>query len=169
MTRFLVTPERSKLTAVANSSVHPIHGEGCRLSGWVDAVAREGVIDTAQAVSAYIELQTAALTADNPLVNREIQRRLDARRYPTVRAEINEVTELANGRYGVRGKLTLHGVTEEVSGEAAVAVGADGVMTVDGELTLDIREFGLEPPKVLGLRVYPEVAVRLTVTAAPDD
>ncbi|MCW2633522.1 MAG: YceI-like domain, partial [Pseudonocardia sp.] len=93
---------------------------------------------------------------------------LDARRYPSVRADIDELAKLDSGRYSVRGKLSLHGITQEVSGEAAIAVGPDGVMKVDGELTLDIREYGLEPPKVLGLRVYPEVDVRLTVIATPD-
>ncbi len=168
MTRFTIVPARSELTAVANSSVHPIHGEGRPLTGWVDAEVKDGVVDVSQPAGAYIELEVSALRADNPLVNREIQRRLDVRRYPTVRAEINEVTELARGRYGVRGKLTLHGTTNEVSGEAVLAVGEDDVMTVDGELTFDIRDFGLEPPKLLGLRVHPDIAVRVRVTAAPD-
>ncbi len=168
MTRFTITPGRSELTAVANSSVHPIHGEGKPLSGWIEAVVTDGVVDVSQPASAHLELEVTSLRADNALVNREIQRRLDPRRYPTVRADIDELTEVGNGRYGVHGKLSLHGVTQEVSGEAAVAVGPDGVMKVDGELTLDIREYGLEPPKVLGLRVYPEVDVRLTVVATPD-
>ncbi len=169
MTRFTITPGRSELTAVANSSVHPIHGEGRPLSGWVEAVVKGDAVDATQPASAHLELEVKSLRADNPLVNREIQRRLDVRRYPTVRADIDELTALGNGRYGVRGKLSLHGVTQEVSGEAVVTVGPDGVMSVDGGLTLDIRDFGLNPPKVLGLRVYPEVEVRLTVVAAPDN
>lgn len=168
MTRFTITPGRSELTAVANSSVHPIHGEGKPLSGWVEAVVNDGAVDVSRPASAHLELEVTSLRADNPLVNREIQRRLDPRRYPTVRADIDELSELGNGRYGVRGKLSLHGITQEVSGEAAIVVGPDGVMKVDGELTLDIREYGLEPPKVLGLRVYPEVDVRLKVVATPD-
>lgn len=170
MARFTIVALRSSLSAEARSSVHPIHGEARQLTGWVDAVVANGVVDAQQPASAALELETAKLRADNPLVNREIQRRLGSRRYPTIKAEINEVTDTASpGRYGVRGKLTLNGITQEVAGVAIAEVDADGVMTVDGDLTLDMREFGLVPPRILGIRVYPEVAVRLRVVATPDN
>jgi len=168
VTRFAIDPHRSVLSAVARSSVYPILGEGRHLTGWVDAVVTDGVVDTLQPASAAFELDTLALQADNPLVNREIQRRLGSRRYPTIKAQIDEVTDSAPGRYGIRGKLTLHGITQEVAGGATAQVDGADVITVDGELTIDMREFGLDPPTILGLRVYPEVAVRLRVVAVPE-
>lgn len=167
MTRYAITPARSSMSAEARSSVHPIHGEARELTGWIDAIVTDGVVDVEQPARAYVEFPTDTLKADNALINREIQRRLGSRRYPTVKAEINEVAAAEQGRIRVRGKLSLAGATQEVSGTAAVDLGSDGAMAIDGELTLDLRDFGLDPPKMLGLRVYPDVAVRLTVYAVP--
>lgn len=167
MTRYSIVPERSELAAVANSSVHPIHGSARRLAGWIEATVVDGVVDTTQPASAQLELETTALQADNVLVNREIQRRLDARRYPTVLADVHQVTGPTGGQYGVSGKLTLRHVTHEVSGSAKVQM-HDGQMQVDGELTLDLRDFQLDPPKLLGLRVYPQVAVTVRIIATPE-
>jgi polyisoprenoid-binding protein YceI len=168
MTRFSIVPERSELAAVATSSVHPIHGSARRLDGWIEASVVDGVVDTEQPASAQIELQTTALQADNVLVNREIQRRLDARRYPVVRADVTQVSGPSGGRYNVSGKLSLRHVTHEVSGTAEMRMHGDGAMQVDGELTLDLRDFQLDPPKLLGLRVYPQVAVTVQIFATPE-
>jgi polyisoprenoid-binding protein YceI len=168
MTRYSIVPERSELAAVANSSVHPIHGSASRLEGWIEANVVDGVVDTELPASAQIELQTTALQADNVLVNREIQRRLDARRFPVVRADVTQVTGPSGGRYNVSGKLSLRHVTHEVSGTAVMQPQPDGAIQVEGELSLDLRDFQLDPPKMLGLRVYPEVAVTVRITAQPD-
>lgn len=168
MTRYSIVPGRSELAAVANSSVHPIHGSAQRLAGWIEATVVDGVVDTTQPASAQLELATTALQADNVLVNREIQRRLDARRYPTVVADVHQVTGPTGGQYGVSGKLALRHVTHEVSGTAAVQLHDDGAIQVDGELTLDLRDFQLDPPKLLGLRVYPQVAVTVRIIATPE-
>lgn len=167
MTRFSIVPEHSELAVEGRSSVHPIHGEAGRLSGWIEAVVVDGEVDATQPAGAYLELRTTDLRADNRLINRELQRRLDPRRYPSVRAEINDVAQLAPGRYRVRGTLSFHGVTREMTAEAAATVDEHGRISVAGETSLDVRDFDLDPPKMLGLRVEPEVAVHLTALAVP--
>ncbi len=169
MTRFNIVSQRSELSAEAKSSVHPIHGDASGISGWIDAMVSDGQIDSSQPAKAHLEFPTDSLQADNKLINREVQRRLNSRRFPTVKAEIDEVRELAAGRFAVQGELNLHGVTRAVSGEASVTVASDGSLQVEGELTLDIRQFDLDPPKLLGMRVYPDVDVRLRVSATPDE
>jgi hypothetical protein len=38
-------------------------------------------------------------------------------------------------------------------------------LLIEGEQVFDIREFGVEPPKILMLRVHPDVRVRIKVVA----
>ena len=38
-------------------------------------------------------------------------------------------------------------------------------MRLEGQSTFDIRDFGMEPPKILMLRVEPDVVVRIEVIA----
>lgn len=168
MTRFQIVPQSSELTAQARSTVHPVNGQARRLSGWIEAEVTDGRVDVTQPAGDHLELEVDALRAENALVHKEIQRRIGGRRYPVIRADVQQVSALPGGRYGVKGELSLNGVTRPVAGEGAVDIGAAGAMQVDGEPTLDIRDFGLDPPKLLGLRVYPEVAVRLRVLATPD-
>ena len=87
--------------------------------------------------------------------------RLEVRKYPRIRGEIVEVTELEAGRrYKVRGNLSVHGVTKPVEGEVKLRVLDDGSFEAEGEQTFDIRDFGLTPPRILMLKVYPDVKVR---------
>ena len=38
-----------------------------------------------------------------------------------------------------------------------------------GESTFDIRDFGMEPPRILMLKVQPEVGVRVEIVAERED
>ena len=44
----------------------------------------------------------------------------------------------------------------------------DTVRAQEGERVFDIREFGMQPPKILMLRVFPEVSVRVSIEATKD-
>ena len=61
--------------------------------------------------------------------------------------------------YGERGRARRY------EGKLSLALAGEN-LTIDGELTVDIRDFGLRPPKLLILRVDPIVKVRLHLVAA---
>ena len=46
-----------------------------------------------------------------------------------------------------------------------IALVDDRTLRLDGESTFDIRDFGMEPPRILMLRVEPEVDVRVEIVA----
>jgi hypothetical protein len=60
-------------------------------------------------------------------------------------------------------------VTKTVEGEVTLSVLDDGTFEVEGEKVFDIRDFGLTPPRILMLKVYPDVTVRGRVVAAKQD
>src|SRR5882724_7709455 len=173
MTRYLLVGELCELTATARSTLHPVRAVS-PLSGWVEATVTDGELRADAPVTARLELPLAALRVDNALLGREVDRRLEAKRHPLVIAEIDLVTAevdaatgTGTGRYRVDGQLTLHGVRQPLSGTARLRVGPDGELAVAGRTRLDIREFGLRPPSMLGLRVQPEVEVELRIIATP--
>ena len=45
----------------------------------------------------------------------------------------------------------------------------DGTICLEGEHTFDLRDFAFEPPRILMLRVYPEVTVKVRVVARAED
>ena len=173
MTRFLLVGELCELTATARSTLHPVRAVA-PLSGWVEATVTDGEPRPGAPVTARLELPLSTLRVDNALLGREVDRRLEAKRHPLVIAEVERVTaELddatgaATGRYRVAGQLTLHGVRQPLTGTARLRVGPGGELAVSGRTRLDIRDFGLRPPSMLGLRVQPEVDVVLRIVAEP--
>jgi len=67
------------------------------------------------------------------------------------------------GRYRVAGEITLRGVTRPYEDELTVTAVDDHTVRLEGERTFDIRDFGMEPPKILTLRVFPDVTVRVDI------
>jgi polyisoprenoid-binding protein YceI len=158
-------PERSTLWAEAKSSLHGIHIESHELAGSFEIeVSAEG-LDLTKPPSGQLELEADSLKTGNRLEDGQIESQLEVRKYPKVRGAVRGVTALAGGRYRVRGDLTLHGVTKSVEGDVTLRTIDDKTVEVEGEKVIDVREFGLNPPKILMMKVYPDVKIRAKVVA----
>lgn len=169
MTRYRIAAG-STVGIEARSSLHDIHGEATGLGGELDVRLDGDALDLSAPTRLRLECPVAALRSGNPLNDRELQRRVDADRYPSIVGESREVTPgSGRGRYRVRGDLTFHGVTREVTGEITVTVPGADRLVVTGEQTFDIRDFGVSPPRILMLRVEPDVRVRIRVEATADN
>ena len=167
MARYRIVPGRSRVWIEARSSLHPIHTETDGLEGWLDLeVHHEGGVDLGVAPSAHLELPVAQLSSGNPLEDRELRRRIDARRYPTIAGDLTVMAETAeDGRYRVEGDLTFKGVTRRYE-DVMTLEAVDGQMVIlAGEKTFDVRDFGLEPPRILLLKVEPDVRVKVAIVA----
>jgi polyisoprenoid-binding protein YceI len=167
MSRFAIVPERARVRIEARSSVHPITGEASGLAGYLQVGGADGRLNLAEPAEFHLEVPVGRLTSGNPLYDRELRRRLEIERYPLITGTARDVTEVAPGRYRVRGDLTVHGVTRTVEGELQLGFSGDGSLVVEGAQVFDIRQFGLEAPRLLMLKVDPEVLVRIRIEAAP--
>ena len=171
MTRFRIVPERSRVWIDASSSVHPIHSETNGLEGWFEAeLGDRGQIEGHAGPHGHLELAVGRLTSGNPLLDREMKRRIDARRYPTISGELTAMeVGSENGHYQARGEVTFRRVTRPVEGELAVSLDDDRTVRITGQRVFDVREFDFEPPKILMLKVHPEVSVRIEIVAERAD
>lgn len=114
--------------------------------------------------SGRVEVPVSSLRSGNPLEDAELQRRVDARRFPTIVGEVRNAIALEPGRFRVEGDLTFHGVTRAVTGELHLELDGDR-LRIDGEQVFDVREFGIKPPRILMLRVEPDVRVHILLVA----
>jgi polyisoprenoid-binding protein YceI len=164
MARYELQPDRSLVHVFARSTLRPFTGAG-PISGHLDVSLRDGRLDLDQPCAGELRLRVDDLTGDVPHLDRELRNRMDSIRYPTVTAVLREVRPGAAGAYHMSGELTLRGRTKLVSGDATLVVEPGGPLTLRGVLHLDMRDFGLVPPRLLVLRVHPQIEVRLGVTA----
>ena len=85
MTRFVIDPARSQVSIDAQSSLHPIHSQTTGLQGWFEAdLLGGGRLNPAVPPRGELELPVDQLSSGNPLYDREMRRRIDARRYRTI-------------------------------------------------------------------------------------
>ena len=169
MARYRIVPERSKVFISARSSLHPIDTRTDGLEGFVDrewpSNAPNGLIGLKRRCG-RVSFPVERMASGNPLEDRELRRRIDARRYPTIEGALTDMHETGrDGRYLVRGDVTFKGSTRSYEDEMAVSQDDDGTLRLTGESIFDIRDFGMDPPRILMLKVEPEVGVRVEILA----
>ncbi len=170
MARFRIVPDKSAVVIQASSSLHPIHTRTTGLVGFLEVDVRDGVIDTAADPRGELSLRVDRLSSGNRLEDSELQRRIDARRHPTIDGRLVHMSKASgDGRYRVAGDVAFHGVTRRCEDELVITPIDDRTLRVEGESSFDIRDFGMDPPRIFMLRVHPDVKVRIEVIAEKED
>lgn len=142
MARYRLVAERSKIWADARSSLHPISLETTGLEGLLEMTIVDGHIDTSAPVSGSVELDASLLKTGNGLYDRELERKLEMRKYPRVRGRVISVKALDSGTsYRVQGELSLRGQTSQVQGDVRMRIIDATTVEFQGEQTIDIRNF----------------------------
>jgi polyisoprenoid-binding protein YceI len=162
--RYTFDSERSCIWVSGRSNLHPINTETRGITGWFETGTRtDGSLDLDRPVSGELQLAVDRLTSGNQLYDRELRRRIDARRYPTIVGRLTKIARAGSRpRYTVTGDIAFHGKTR--SFEHVMDIEArDGDVSLTGDYVFDVREFGMEPPSMLMIRVYPEVSVRVAL------
>ena len=173
MTRYSIVPDRSTVWIDARSNVHPIHSQTSGLEGFVELqLEPTGNVDLANAPApaARLSLDVERLQLGNRLEDRELQKRIDAKRYPRIEGVLDAMAGNGKeGRYRVSGEVIFRGVSRHHEDLMEIAAVDDSTIRLSGSSSFDLREFGMEPPKVLLLRVEPEVDVRVEIFAVKDE
>ena len=170
MTRFRVVPGSSSVDTEVRSSVHPIHGRATELRGVIEAeFDGDGRPLLDQAHSGWIEVPVEAIRSGNRITEIEMQRRADVRSYPNIRFELDRAWRVdGSDRYRAALSVTAHGRTHSI--EEDFSLRRDGRrMILEGRHTFDMRDFGVNPPRILTLKVDPEVRVSVRLVADEED
>ena len=169
-TRYTFDSVRSGVWVSGRSSLHPINTETRGITGWFEAsFHRDGTLDLRQPVAGELELSVDRLTSGNQLYDLELRRRIDARRYPVIEGRVAQI--VASGghlQYMVTGDVSFHGKTRRFEHEMHVETTGETI-ELRGDYIFDIREFGMKPPSMLMVRVYPEIGVRVELHGTRED
>ena len=85
---------------------------------------------------------------------------IDSKRFPRVASDLRELRPTTDpGRYAATGDVTLAGRSRRYNGTLTLSSSGDRI-TIEGELEIDIRDFGLKPPALLLIKVDPAVKLR---------
>ena len=170
MTRYRILPTRSRVWIEARSNLHPIRTEAPGLEGWLDVDIGDGTINVDQPLSGHLEFPVDNMKSGNALEDREMRRRIDARRYPTIMGDLKSMKQTdESSRYIVGGELTFRGTSRSYEDQMTVELLNDRTISMSGQSVFDIRDFGMDPPRILILKVQPEVTVRVEIVAEKEN
>jgi len=123
---------------------------------------RVGIDEAGRVVSARFAFRFREVATGKPKRDEAMHGWQKTDEYPEGGFVLTSLEHVADssGRCLARGQLTFHGVTREITFPASVI--QDGSLySIDGDATVDIREFGLPAiVKFLVLKVDPQVHVR---------
>ena len=101
--------------------------------------------------------------------DRELHKRIDSRRYPTIQGVLQQMEPNgAEASYRVSGDITFRGVSRPHEDMMVIRRVDDETISLEGSSRFDIRDFGMQPPKVLMLKVEPEVDIRVEIVAVKE-
>ena len=163
----VIDPDRSRVWIDARSSLHPIRSTTDGLEGFVElTLAANGSVDLTRPAAGRVSLPVARLSTGNRMEDRELVKRIEAARYPRIEGVLERLLPAAGEHaYQASGRITFRGVTNAHDGLMTIAADADGSLRLAGHARFDVRTFGLEPPRMLMLKVDPEVDVRVEIVA----
>jgi polyisoprenoid-binding protein YceI len=164
--RFTVSRVDSWMTFEARSNLHAVHGKTTDLDGYIEAGWNaDGTLVAETAPKMHVEFPVERLRSGNGMQDREMWKLIDSKRFPRVTADLRKLQPASSlGRYTADGDITLAGRPRKYQGDLTFAR-SDSSITIDGELDVDIRDFGLRPPQLLIMKVDPKVTVRLHLVA----
>lgn len=144
------------MTFTGSSSVHPIVATG-PISGWFEADLTGDRFAPGSQVTGRLEIAIADLRSGNPLIDAETRRRVGSGAGSTIVAEITETLVVDGATVTIVGDVEVQGETVALEGELTVSPGP----VLSGEGQVDMRWWGVKPPRLLTLRVHPELVVRI--------
>ncbi len=166
MPKFRVNTNKSSVKVGLRINLHPSHVDANALTGVIECeVDDQGQPRLDQPYSADLALPVDAIKSGNGIQDREMRRRFDVGRYPTINARVTKGEALeSQGHYRAVAQLTMHGQTREISGDLTLHV--DGTtMTIDGQQVINVKDFGIDPPRLIILKVEPDVDLTVHIVA----
>ncbi|MGH7687047.1 MAG: YceI family protein [Candidatus Dormibacteria bacterium] len=169
MPRFSVDTRRSTVDIGLRVNLHPSHITATGVRGTIECELDDhGRPDLERPYSAELTLPVDAISSGIGLQDREMRRRMGASRYPVITARVvhGEPGADGDGSFRATAKLTIHGQTREVTGEVRFSL-SDSTVQADAQAVINIKDFGIDPPRLIVLRVEPDVDVRAHIVAEP--
>lgn len=146
--------------------MHPIHSETRALTGVIEGdLSEEGVPRFELKHGARLELPAESLKSGNRIQDMEMLRRLDVRRYPLIDVVVDRAWQVdGTSRFRASVLVTAHGRTRTFEEDFSLRLEGRRLV-VEGEHHFDMRDFDVNPPCFLGIKVHPQVRIRARIIA----
>lgn len=162
ITKYLITPENSKITFVASKVTGSHNGSFEKFAGTIDYAGEP------EKSHVTFNIDTSSVNTDTPDLTRHLKTAdfFDVAKYPQAKFESTEIK--AGGEkaatHTITGNLQLHGVTKAITFPATIVVSADA-LDVDGTFSINRKDFGINYAGAADNLIRDEVVLTLHIHA----
>lgn len=110
-----------------------------------------------ESISGKISVNVKSLVSKKPDRDEHLYETLESEKFPKISFEFRNIKLLKDDQYVIIGILNLHGVNKEISSVAKISQGES--LNMDGNFSLLMSEYGVEPPSLLFLTVRDRVDI----------
>lgn len=165
MPRYVIDSAASRVVVRARSSIHDTETRWTGVGGSIEAEPA----DLAAGAAADVLVDMTRHDAGDFLRNRKLRKDLEVERYPQARfrlARLHDVADRGGGVFTARaeGSIAWHGREVAVSAAGEGSVAGDELRAT-ARFELDVRAFGVSPPRFLMFKVEEIVSVEVSLAA----
>lgn len=143
-----------RFEAVGKPGFIRINGTGGKLEGRVNVAGDK--------VNGTVQCQLKNFTTDMDLRDEHMKDKyLEVGKYPIATLVLDAVKLTKGEEEDFTGKLSLHGVTKQVAGEASLQEEAGGTRIFKARFSIELPDYNIHIPSYAGIKVAEEV--RITV------
>ena len=137
--------------AAASGSVVKIEGTSTLHAWSMEGNTIAGQINS-ETLTAVVTIPVASIKSEHAKMDKLMAEALKAKQYPEIRYELTQATPPGAGAsftMKAHGKLTIAGVTRDVTLDVQGTRNADGKYTFIGSAPLKMTAFGIKPPTAM--------------------
>ncbi len=154
--KHVANKSKSTLTYTMNHPLHSWTGVNKNVT-----VAIVGNTDKTSISQVAVSTTIASFDSDNANRDSHVIEATEAIKHPHVKFYSTSIT--TNGdNLSIKGKLTFHGVTKDISFTATKKT-ENKVLTVTGGFSINMTNYGITPPSFTGISVDDEIKLKFTM------
>lgn len=161
-TKFVITPENSKIDFIGSKVTGSHNGSFQKFSG---EIAYAGTPETSRV---SITIDTDSITTDDANLTKHLKTAdfFDVPKYPQATFVSTEIKRSAEGggTHTITGNLTMHGVTKSVTFPAAIDV-TSNLVSVDSNFSINRKDFGINYAGAQDNLIRDGVVLKLNIRA----
>lgn len=148
------------LSTVTYAAKHPLHKwEGVSHDVNCAVIYND---ETKQPESVAVSMKVSSFDSNNNNRDSHAMEVLDGLKYPNVTFTSSDISVGESGALTANGKLTFHGVTKPVT-LRTIRRDANGKMTLTGEFPINMSDYNIERPSLMGMKTDDDMALRFNV------
>ena len=151
--RWSILPDLSRVGFDAKSTLHDFSGASQKVAGELVA----NLAKPEDGCRGQVTVEAASLDSGEPARDEEMRGLLDAGGHPQLvfewsgfRTDSSDAAAMKTSGT-VLGKLTIRGTTQELAMPVRISVDASKRVAVEGEVEIKMSDFGVKPPRKLGV------------------